>query len=304
MAALSTPRIMLTVLVALLPGAAALIGFFGFGYVPRLVFATGVGLALEALLLNLQNRPVAPALRDGSTVVTCTLLTLALPPGVGFGALAVAVVAAVGLGKHLYGGLGANPFNPAVVGYTVALVSFPGELAAWPAATDGMTGATALTTLRYREGQTVAEIWSAAQGFGGLGGYGWEWANAAFLGGGIMLMALRIAAWRVPVALLGTLGVLAALGYDSGSSQSLGSPVFHWLSGGTCLAACFFATDPVTHPVTARGQVLFGCIVGAVAYAVRGFGNYPDGLAFGILLANGATPYLDRLLVMEAPDHV
>jgi len=162
---------------------------------------------------------------------------------------------------------------------------------------DGVTAATALTTLRHREAQTIAEVWLPELGFGAVGGYGWEWINAAFLAGGIFLAVRRIIAWRVPVALLVTLGLLATLGYDSGSSESLGSPSFHGFSGGTCLAAFFFATDPVTHPATHRGQIVFGIIVAAVAYVVRAFGNYPDGLAFGILLANAATPYLDRRLV-------
>jgi electron transport complex protein RnfD len=296
-AALTTRRIMGTVLVALLPGALVLCLWFGWGYLPRLAFAMALGLAVEAAALALQQRPLRPAVSDGSTVLTCTLLTLALPPGIGFGVLAVAVVAAVGLGKHLYGGLGGNPFNPAVVGYAVALVSFPDALATWPVLVDGTTAATPLTTFRYREGQTVAEVWTQANGFGGVGGYGWEWINAAFLAGGLFLVARRLAAWRVPAALLGTLALASLVTYDGGSSESLGSPLFHWFTGGTMLAAFFFATDPVTHPATRRGQILFGCLIGVVAFVVRGFGNYPDGLAFGILLANAATPYLDRRLV-------
>jgi Na+-translocating ferredoxin:NAD+ oxidoreductase subunit D len=298
----TTRRIMGTVLLALVPGAAALSWFFGAAYLPRLVFAAALGLAVEALALALQGRPVRPAVTDGSTLVTCVLLTLALPPGTGPWVLAVAVVAAVGIGKHLYGGLGGNPFNPAAVGYAVALVSFPAALASWPPVrglpetVDAISGATPLTVFRYRGGETVVEVWTDANGFGALGGYGWEWINAAFLVGGLLLVARRIVAWRVPAALLGTVGVLAVIGYDDGSSASLGSPAFHWFSGGTLLAAFFFATDPVTHPATPRGQLMFGGIVGAMAFVVRGFGGYPDGLAFGILLANAATPYLDRRL--------
>lgn len=291
------PRIMGLVLAALVPGIAMLCYFFGLDYLPRLLFAAAVGLSVESAALALQRRPLRPALADGSTLVTCTLITVALPPTTSLGVLAVAVIAGVALGKHVYGGLGNNPFNPAVVGYAVVLVSFPAALAAWPQPTDGLTAATALTTLRHREGQTIAELWAADPSFGAVGGYAWEWINAAFLLGGVVLMALRLAAWRVPVALLGTLTLLATVFYDAGSSRSLGSPAFHLFSGGTCLAACFFATDPVTHPATARGQWLFGALIGVVAFLVRGFGNYPDGLAFGILLANAATPYLDRRLV-------
>lgn len=300
MAALTTRRVMLTVLAALTPGIAALCWFIGPGYLPRLLFAAALGLAVELVALRLRRRPPGPTLSDGSTLLTCVLVTIALPPDTAPGVLAIAVVAAVAIGKHVYGGLGANPFNPAVVGYAVVLVSFPAELARWPTATDGLTGATALTALRHREGQTVAEAFATDPAFGAFGGSGWDWVNLAFLAGGVALMAMRLAAWRVPLAVLGSLGLAAALGYDSGSSRSLGSPLFHWLSGGTCLAACFFATDPVTHPVTARGQILFGCLVGIMAFVIRGFGNYPDGIAFGILLGNAVTPYLDRRLTREA----
>lgn len=297
MAALTTQRIMLTVLAALVPGTLALCDWFGFGYLLRIPFAMTVGLAVEAAALAAQRRPVWSAWQDASTLVTCTLVALALPPGAGYGVLALAVAAAVGIGKHVYGGLGANPFNPAAVGYAVTLVSFPRAMATWPALTDGLSGATPLTTLRYREGQTVAEVWSEDLGFGTVAGLGWEWINLAFLLGGALLLARGIIAWRVPAALLGALALLAALGYDAGSSASLGSPLFHLFSGGTLLATFFFATDPVTHPSTHRGQIAFGIIIAAVAFVVRSFGNYPDGLVFGILLANAASPYLDRRLV-------
>ncbi len=301
-AQLRTPNIMACVLVALLPGGAVLGWLYGPAYLPRMAFAVALGLAVEAAALRLQRRPIRSALLDGSSTLTCLLLVLAMPPHTPYGVIALAVFAAVGLAKHLYGGLGNNPFNPAIVGYVVALVSFPAAMASWPAvgasagasAADSLTGATVLTSFRYREGLTVADIWQANPAFGALGGYGWEWVNAAFLAGGLMLIVLRLASWRVPLSLLATLGALSALGYDNGSSSSLGSPVFHWFSGGTMLAAFFFATDPVTHPASARGQLAFGCLVGAMAFIVRSFGNYPDGIAFGILLGNAAAPFMDK----------
>jgi electron transport complex protein RnfD len=241
---------------------------------------------------------VRAALADCSALVTAALLVLALPPGVPWFVLAIAVTAALGLGKHLYGGLGNNPFNPAVVGYAIVLLSFPAALAAWPGAwsgaMDGLSGATALTTFKYREGLTVADVWKPELGFGTLGGHPAELLNFAFLAGGLVLAWRRLVAWRVPAALLGTLGALALLGYDQGSSSSLGGPLYHWFSGATMLAAWFFATDPVTHPASPRGQILFGCLIGAITFAIRGFGSYPDGLAFGILLANGCAAWLDR----------
>ena len=292
---MSTSRVMLWVLAALTPGAATLVFFYGSGYLSNLVIAVTAAWLMEALCLGLRRQPLA-CLTDLSATVTAVLLALALPPGSPWGIIVIAVATAIGLAKHLYGGLGHNLFNPAIVGYAVVLVSFPAALALWPQPTDGLTGATALVSLRHREGLTITEVWQASRGFGSLGGYAWEWINAAFLAGGLLLCARGLAAWRVPAAMLATLSLLAALSYDSGSSASAGSPLFHAFSGGTLFAAFFFATDPVSHPVSARGQVIFGCIIGAMTFAVRGYGNYPDGIAFGILLANALTPYLDKRL--------
>ncbi len=292
---MNSTRIMLCVLAALTPGAAAMVTFYGTGYLANIAVAVAAALSVEALCLRVRQVPMAP-LRDASAILTGVLLALALPPGTPWGIIIIAVVAAIGLAKHLYGGLGHNLFNPAMVGYAVVLVSFPGALAHWPVPADGVTGATALVSLRFREGLTVAEAWQSTNGFGWIGGYAWEWINAAFLAGGVVLCALRLAAWRVALATLATLALLAALSYDAGSSASAGSPLFHLFSGATMLAAFFFATDPVSHPVSWRGQILFGMTIGAMTFAVRAYGNYPDGIAFGILLANALTPYLDKRL--------
>jgi electron transport complex protein RnfD len=291
---LRTRGVMLWVLAALAPGFVVASHFYGPRYLVNVVGAGVLALATEALLLRLRGRPLQPPLLDGSALVTATLLVLALPPTVPWYVLAIAVVAALALGKHVYGGLGNNPFNPAIVGYTIVLLSFPAALAAWPTSTDALSGATALTTFKFREGLTVADVWRTDLGFGTLGGNPAEWLNIAFLAGGLALAARRLVAWRVPVALLATLGLLALAGYDQGSSKSLGSPFYHWFSGSTMLGAWFFATDPVTHPASPRGQILFGCLVGSVTFAIRAFGAYPDGLAFGILLGNGCSAWLDR----------
>jgi len=288
---------MLAVLAALVPGIAAQLWWFGSGVLSNLALAVAVGLVTEAACLQLMRRPFQPTLSNATTPLTAVLLALALPPGVPPGVLVLAVVTAVGLGKYLYGGLGHNPFNPAMVGYALVLVSFPLALADWSGPVEAVSGATPLTTFKYREGQTVAALWTTANGFGRVGGAGWEWINAGYLLGGLVLALRGLLAWRVPAAMLATLAVLAALGYDAGSSASLGSPAYHLFTGATMLGAFFIATDPVTHPATARGQILFGMVVGALLFVIRSFGNYPDGVAFAVLLANGCTPWLDRRLV-------
>lgn len=302
MAALSARGIMMAVVLALVPGSAAMIYFYGTGVAQNLLIAVPLGLAAEAVCLRLRQRPVREPLADGSTALTCVLIGLALPPAAPPGVLAIAVVAAIALAKHLYGGLGNNVFNPALVGYAVVLVSFPVAMAAWPVPLDGQTGATALVSMKYREGLTVAEAWQRAGGFGAIGGYGWEWINLGFLLGGAVLIWRRLAAWRVPVTILITIAVLATAFWDGGSSASSGSPLFHWFTGSTMLTVFFFATDPVTHPVSPRGQVWFGIVVGSATFMIRAFGNYPDGAAFAILLGNALTPYLDKRLLAVAAD--
>ncbi|MDE0006896.1 MAG: RnfABCDGE type electron transport complex subunit D, partial [Gammaproteobacteria bacterium] len=158
----------------------------------------------------------------------------------------------------------------------------------------GQTGATALDALRFRGAETVEEAFRAAT-FGVVGGRGFEWVNAAALACGLYLVLTRVVHWRIPLAVLLGMGLPALALHDGGSSESLGSPLFHWFSGATMLGAFFIATDPVTAPRSARHQWLFGIGIGAVTFLIRVTGAYPDGLAFAVLLGNLAVPALDSL---------
>ena len=292
-----TRRIMHTVLLALLPGVALQCYWFGLGTLTNLGVAVGFGLLTELLLLRFRGLAVLPALTDGTTLVTCSLIAIALPPATAWPILLIACTAALGLGKHAYGGTGYNLFNPAMVGYAVVLVSFPAALG-WPAISgldiDAATGPTLLESFKYRAGQTVAEVWQAQAGFGRFGGLGVEWVNLGYLLGGLLLLIWRIIDWRIPVAMLFGMAAIATLGYDGGSSASLGSPVMHWFSGATMLTAFFIATDPVTCPSSAIGRLLFGALIGMLIMMIRGWGGYPDGVAFAVLLGNAAAPLIDR----------
>ena len=265
---------------------------FGPAVVTQLVAAALCAVVVEAACLTLRQQPLHQCL-DGSAVLTALLIALALPPGIPMGILALAVVAAIGLTKQLFGGLGHNVFNPAMVGYALVLVSFPAALAQWPV--DGITGATPLDLVSHRQGQTFTEV-TAGPAFGAWGGLPWQWTNLAFLGGGIVLLLLRLARWRVSFGVLLGMGAAAAMAYDSGSSLSAGSPLYHWFTGATMLTAFFVATDPVTHPRTKGGQWLFGLLVGVLMLTIRAYGSYPDGAAFAILLANAAAPSLDSFI--------
>lgn len=302
----SSNRIMLAVALALVPGFAVLSWLYGWGYVQNLAIALPMAYATDLLCLRLRRGQIRnlrtggvdrlqPGTFDGSILLGTLILALALPPGMPWHVLAVATFGMIVLARQLYGGLGHNIFNPAMVGYVLVLVCFPATLAVWPPLVDGHTGATSLTEFRYREGLTAAEIYGRSPAFGNFGGHGWEWANIAFAFGGMVAAGLGLIAWRVVLSFLVVLGVLALVFHDGGSSRSAGSPLFHYLSAGTMLAAFFVVTDPVTHPGHPTGQWLFGAIAASVAFAIRAWGGYPDGIAFGVLIANAASPFLDAL---------
>jgi electron transport complex protein RnfD len=291
--------VMATVLVALLPGAIIQATLFGIGTWMNAAAAAGSAVGIEALVARLRGISPTALLRDGSAVLTALLLALSLPPDVPVGVVVIGTLIALGLGKHAFGGIGANRFNPAMVGYAVLLLSYPALLAAWPnpgavGNVDGITGATPLDVFKHRGALTVADLWTHARGFGAFGGAGWEWLNAGYLLGGVVLIARRVIDWRIPVTMLATLGVLATVGYDAGSSASLGSPLYHYFSGATMLGAFFVATDPATCPTTRRGRVVFAVLIGATLFLIRSASNYPDGVAFAVLLANAASPLIDQ----------
>jgi electron transport complex protein RnfD len=250
-------------------------------------------------------------------LVTAFLLCIALPPYSPWWLIAIGIASAILMAKHLYGGLGYNPFNPAMVGYVILLISFPVQMTSWapprglgempglldalracfsPAHYDGVTMATPLDLLNQNIASNsllIEELWQQNPQFGQWAGVGWEWANVAFLAGGAWLLYQRIFTWHAPVAMLASLSVLAALFYDGGSSASGGSPLFHLLSGATMFGAFFIVTDPVTSTVSLRGRLIYGALIGALIYVIRVRGNYPDAVAFSVLIMNFAAPFID-----------
>jgi electron transport complex protein RnfD len=305
-AGFTVPRVMFQVLAALLPVLAVQVHLFGLR--PLLLVATAaiVALACEALALQLRQRPVRPSLRDGSVLVTAALLALAVPPTLPLWQLALGVAVAVLLAKHAYGGLGQNPFNPAMVGYAVLLVSFPFEMTRWPEPGgdwDAMTGATALDALRtgLRQSYTMQEI-QAGPAFGHVGAMGGEWINLAALAGGLYLLARRVVRWHVPLAMLAGIAVPAALFHmiDPGAHASAS---FHLAAGATMLGAFFIATDPVSAATSDRGRLVYGAGIGLLTWIIRTWGGFPDGVAFAVLIMNLAVPLIDRYTVPRIHGH-
>ena len=310
-------QVMRRVLYAMLPGVAALVWFFGWGVLVNLVIATTMALVAETAMLAARGKPLAPHLSDCSAVVTAWLLAVALPPLAPWWLTTIGVFSAIVVAKHLYGGLGYNPFNPAMVGYVVLLISFPREMSTWliphgvgqthaltlaetlraifvgAPGVDALTGATPLDVLRTKMGLglSVAEIRNSPV-FGLVSGHGWEWAVLGFLVGGLWLIYTRAADWRIPAGMLGGLAVISTVFYLI-NPQKYAPPWFHLWSGAAIFGAFFIATDPVTASATPRGRLIYGAGIGVLVYIIRAFGGYPDGVAFSVLLMNIAAPTID-----------
>ncbi len=311
-------RLMLQVVVALLPGTLAYAWFFGPGVLINITLAVVLALIFEAAILKLRQRPVMPHLSDCSAVVAAWLFALCLPMHSPWWLIAVGIGFTMIAGKHVYGGLGFNPFNPAMVGYVVLLISFPREMTTWflpatvsgetlglaeslaytfggadPADWDALTGATPLDQVKTAVGQGIPI--SEARGsplFGFVGGQGWEWIALCWLAGGIWMLVTRTIRWQIPLSLL--LGMLAISTLFYGiDSERFASPAFHLASGAVIIGAFFIATDPVTASTTDTGRLLYGALIGLLTYVIRTWGGYPDGIAFAVLLANMCVPLID-----------
>jgi len=310
------------VLYALIPGIGAHAWFFGFGILFQIALAVGFALALEALMLRLRDRPLAPFLSDYSAVVTAVLFALCMPPLAPWWIALIGMIFAIVVAKHLYGGLGYNLFNPAMVGFAAVIIAFPMDLSQWLAprqlspglpglvqtaqailtgalpgslSWDALSQATPLDALKtgVAENRLVTEIRTAPI-FGDFGGLGWEWIANFYALGGLWLLYRRVISWHVPVAVLATVVIVSTPMWLTGPDINP-SPPQHIFSGALVLAAFFIATDPVSGCSTMKGRLWFGAGVAVLTLAIRRFGGYPDGVAFAVLLMNMAAPLIDRL---------
>lgn len=331
-AAQTTQHVMQQLLLATTPGLLALLWHFGWGSLINIVIASATALACEAAIVTLRKRPVWFYLRDCSALVTAVLIGLALPPLVPWWVVVVGTAFAIIIAKHLYGGMGYNPFNPAMVGYVVLLISFPIEMTTWPVAQsilasglstpgfweslqvvfqisgnniDGITAATPLDSFKHSSGLLVEQFYEQNIWFmeGKWAGAGWEWVNLGFLLGGCYLLYQKIFTWHAPVAMLAALTVMAWLNYDGGSSVSNGTASMHLLSGATMLGAFFIVTDPVTSAVSNTGRLIYGALIGVLIFVIRAWGNYPDAVAFAVLLMNFAAPFIDYYTLPRSYGH-
>lgn len=329
----TTGDVMRLVILAALPGIAVMTALFGWGTVTNILFASACAVGMEAATLKIRKRPVVFYLKDCSAIVTALLLAIALPPYAPWWLLAVGIFFSIVVAKHLYGGLGYNPFNPAMVGYVVLLISFPLEMTQWAtpsqilpdgvnlpslgqslqffmgltpvSALDGYTAATPLDIVKQNSSELLIDLYSSAPALstGQWAGAGWEWINIAFLAGGAFLLYRKVFTWHAPVSMLLALILISALFFDGGSSSSSGSPLFHLLSGATMLGAFFIVTDPVSSAVSVKGRIFYGAAVGVLVYVIRSWGNYPDAIAFSVLLMNFAAPFIDYFTLPRTYGH-
>lgn len=317
----SVRKTMLQVQLATLPALMTHIYFFGFGITIQWTLAIVTWLILESLLLKLRGRPIQPYLTDLSGIITITGIVFCIPPESPWWIIVSAVSFALIFGKHLYGGLGYNPFNPAMLGYAFVLISFPAELTQWtlPAEVAGhyinfmesfnliflgqapglqldqISGATPLDQIKtgLTFGVPVTESLQGANFNEQQIPYGWAAINAAFLLGGLWMLYSRAIRWQYPVGFLGTLALLSFV-FHQIDPQTYAPASFHLLTGGIMLAAFFIITDPVTSSTTPKGRFVYAMGIAVLVYVIRNWGAFPDGIAFAVLIMNMFVPLIDQ----------
>jgi electron transport complex protein RnfD len=320
----SVSRIMAVVILTLVPATVWGIYQFGWPALNILVLCTVSALLAEAFCLRIAKKPVALYLKDGSAILTGWLLAMSLPPWAPWWIAVFGGLFAIIVGKQIFGGIGQNVFNPAMLARVALLVSFPLEMTFWVNPTplfsegapdflqglaitflgvpdmDAVSSATIMGHVKtgFTQGHSVAQSLTSghydvlAQGLGNVSGSMGETSALLILLGGMVLLALRIITWHIPVAMLGTVALLASL-FHFANPQHYPDALFHLLSGGLMLGAFFIATDLVTSPSTRLGQIIFGAGCGILVFIIRSWGGFPEGIGFAVLLMNAATPLID-----------
>ena len=299
----SIPRIMYGVVVALIPAMFMGVYLFGFRALAVILISVVAGMATEAGTQRILGRKVT--ISDGSALVTGILLALNLPPTVPWWLVVVGSAIAIAIGKQIYGGLGYNPFNPALVARVILLISFPVQMTSWvkpsplfSGVADAVTTATPLGAMKTHlmvkgtlQGFSMGEFWNPF--IGNIGGCIGETSVIALLIGAGFLLYRGYITWHIPVTFVGTVFILSGLFWLIDPDQYI-NPIFHILTGGLMLGAFYMATDMVTSPITNRGMMVFGAGCGVITIIIRLFGGYPEGVSYSILLMNAATPLIDR----------
>ena len=304
----SVQKNMYGVLLALVPALAASVWFFGLGALIVTLTSVLACVLFEHLIQKfLLKKP--STIMDGSAAVTGLLLAFNLPTNIPLGLIIIGAAIAIGMGKMSFGGLGQNPFNPALVGRVFLLISFPVQMTSWPvpiaargAYIDAVTGPTPLSVVKegLSAGRPFSELTAEIPSYlnlfmGQMGGSAGEVAGVALLLGLLYMLIKKIVTWHIPVAVVGSIAVFTGVLHLS-DPQAYASPLFHLLTGGVLLGAFFMATDYASSPMSKRGMLLYGAGIGIITVLIRIYGSYPEGVSFAILIMNAFTPLIDKYI--------
>ena len=304
----SVNKLMYGVLIALAPALAVSFYVFGLGAVIVTLIAVLSCVFFEYILTKyLLHRE--PTITDGSAIITGVLLAFNVPSNLPWWIIIIGSLVAIGVGKISFGGLGNNPFNPALVGRVFLLISFPVQMTSWPLPlenawqlADAATGATPLGLIKegLSAGKPLSDLMQEVPSYvslllGNVGGSVGEVSALALIIGVIYMLWKKIITWHIPVAMLGTAFIFTG-GLWLINPEKFADPVFHLLTGGLLLGAFFMATDYVTSPMTTKGMLVFGAGVGFITIVIREFGSYPEGVSFAILIMNGFVPLMNKYI--------
>ncbi len=304
----TTRKLMLGVVLALLPSLFAAIFYFGYGAI--IVTATSVisCLFFEYLIQKYFLKKNI-SITDGSAVVTGLLLAFNLPSNIPVFIIVTGSFVSIVIAKMTFGGLGNNPFNPALVGRVFMLISFPVQMTSWPVPAgfgtgyaDAVTGATPLAIIKegLKNGESISQLVTqiptpAKMFLGNMGGSMGEVAAVALLIGFIYLLAKKIITWHIPVSVIGSMVIFTSILWLVNPEQNA-NPMFHILAGGVLLGAIFMATDYVTSPMNPKAMIIYGCGIGVLTVIIRVWGAYPEGVSFAILIMNAFVPLMNAYI--------
>ena len=288
----NTRRIMGDVLLALLPALAVSTYVLGWSVLTTTAIAVAGCVAFEYLICRFLLKR-ASTIGDLSAVVTGVLLAFNLPAGIPWWIVLIGSLVAIGIGKMTFGGLGCNPFNPALTGRIFLLIAYPVQMTDWTTnVLDTLSGSTILPTIKYQP-ELVSKLDFM---FGGnMNGSMGEIGALALILGGLYLLWRRVISWHIPVSILATMAIFAAIvGAGYGGSVVYELPLFHLLAGGALLGAIFMATDYSTSPMTHKGMIIYGVGIGIITMVIRLWGAYPEGMSFAIFIMNAVTPLINK----------
>lgn len=304
----TTRSLMLDVIIALSPALVASIYFFGYGAIIVTLTSVVSCLVFEYLIQRfILKGPVT--ITDGSAIVTGLLLAFNVPSNLPVFIIIIGSLVSIGIAKMTFGGLGNNPFNPALVGRVFLLISFPVQMTSWPVPSgfmtgysDAVTGATPLSVMKegLSNGESVSKLMDQVPShmqlfYGYMGGSIGEVAAAALLLGLIYMLIRKTITWHIPLAVLGSVTVFTAILWLINPDKNA-DPVFHLLTGGVMLGAIFMATDYVTSPMSYKAMIIYGAGIGVLTVIIRVFGTYPEGVSFAILIMNAFVPLMNKYI--------